>query len=187
MWDDCDNQTLTSLKGQAKETSRNQSYVYGCNKWIHLKTLGPKTFPVTTSVPHGPILGTLLVNIHLLPPNRIFTQNLSSPYLSELLDIKQPPHYHRLSSIHLTVPPACLTTMGARAFSHSDLHLWTSLSSDMCDTHYGFSNVTKIHLSFYWYTQSAWSHTVLMIILIWCFIVFNSALWDDFRCFERDL
>ena len=57
--------------------------------------------------------------------------NLSPPYLSDVLHINTPSQTLRsASSISFIVPPARLTTMGARAFSRSAPRLWNSL--DMC-------------------------------------------------------
>ena len=54
---------------------------------------------------------------------------LAPLYLSDLLHTFTPSCTLRSSSaILLTTPPACLTTMGSRAFSCAAPHLWTSVS-----------------------------------------------------------
>ena len=63
------------------------------------------------------------------------TVSLAPPYLSDLLHVATPSRTLRSSSsIHLTVPPARLTTMGSRAFSRSAPRLWNSLPSEFRNT-----------------------------------------------------
>ncbi|XP_029924039.1 uncharacterized protein LOC115371064 [Myripristis murdjan] len=61
--------------------------------------------------------------------------NLAPPYLSDLLHIATPARTVRSSSsLHLSVPPARLATMGSRAFSRSAPQLWNSLPLDLRNT-----------------------------------------------------
>ncbi|XP_059210508.1 butyrophilin-like protein 10 [Centropristis striata] len=75
--------------------------------------------------------------------------NLAPPYLSDLLHTATSTRSLRSSSsIHLTVPPARLTTMGSRAFSRSAPKLWNSLPPDIrnIDSFPQFKSSLKTHL-----------------------------------------
>ncbi|KAJ0023088.1 hypothetical protein NQD34_002987 [Periophthalmus magnuspinnatus] len=75
--------------------------------------------------------------------------NLAPPYLSDLIHISTPARSLRSSSsLHLTVPPARLVTMGSRAFSCSAPLLWNSLPHDLRNTHSlpHFKSKLKTHL-----------------------------------------
>lgn len=61
--------------------------------------------------------------------------NLAPSYLSCLLHNAKPVlTFRSSSSIHFTVPSACLVTMGSRAFSHSAPQLWNLFPPDLCNT-----------------------------------------------------
>ncbi|KAL1276385.1 hypothetical protein QQF64_036008 [Cirrhinus molitorella] len=75
--------------------------------------------------------------------------NLAPPYLFDLLHIAIPSHSLRSSSsIHLTVPSACLSTMGSRVFSCSAPLLWNALPPDIrnIDSLPLFKSRLKTHL-----------------------------------------
>ena len=75
--------------------------------------------------------------------------NLAPPYLSDLLNVISPTRSLRSSSsIHLSVPPAHLSTMGGRAFSRSAPQLWNSLPPDLrnSDSLLSFKSRLKTHL-----------------------------------------
>ena len=75
--------------------------------------------------------------------------NLAPPYLSDLIQINTPTRSLRsASSINLHVPPARLSTMGARAFSRSAPRLWNSLPPDIrnMDSLLTFKSHLKTHL-----------------------------------------
>uniref|UniRef100_A0A4W5LES3 Reverse transcriptase domain-containing protein n=1 Tax=Hucho hucho TaxID=62062 RepID=A0A4W5LES3_9TELE len=74
---------------------------------------------------------------------------LAPPYLSDLLQGPTSTRSLRSSSsIHLSVPPARLTTMGSRAFSRSAPRLWNSLPSQLrnIDSFSHFKSQLKTHL-----------------------------------------
>uniref|UniRef100_A0A1A8M9M8 Uncharacterized protein n=1 Tax=Nothobranchius pienaari TaxID=704102 RepID=A0A1A8M9M8_9TELE len=75
--------------------------------------------------------------------------NLAPPYLSDLLHPSTSTRSLRSSSsIHLSVPPFRLVTMGSRAFSRSAPQLWNSLPPDLrnIDSLTLFKTRLKTHL-----------------------------------------
>lgn len=75
--------------------------------------------------------------------------NLAPPYLSDLIHINNPTRSLRsASAINLSVPPARLSTMGARAFTRSAPRLWNSLPPDIrnMDSLPTFKSHLKTHL-----------------------------------------
>ena len=89
------------------------------------------------------------INYKLLVFTFMAIHNLAPPYLSDLLHINIPTRSLRSSSsIHLSVPPARLSTMGGRAFSRSAPQLWNSLPPDLrnCDSLPIFKAQLKTHL-----------------------------------------
>ena len=89
------------------------------------------------------------INYKLLLYTFMAIHNLAPPYLSDLLHVVIPTRSLRSSSsIHLSVPPARLSTMGGRAFSRSAPQLWNNLPPDLrnCDSLTTFKKRLKTHL-----------------------------------------
>ncbi|KAK0139189.1 hypothetical protein N1851_024269 [Merluccius polli] len=88
------------------------------------------------------------INYKLLLFTYMAIHNLAPPYLSDLLHIPTRSLQSSSSSIHLSVPPARLSTMGGRAFSRSAPQLWNSLPPDLrnCDSLPLFKSRLKTHL-----------------------------------------
>ena len=115
---------------------------------------------IITKTPSYHHITPVLQQLHWLPVTHrinykllVFTfmaiHNLAPPYLSDLLHINIPTRSLRSSSsIHLSVPPARLSTMGGRAFSRSAPQLWNSLPPDLrnCDSLPIFKAQLKTHL-----------------------------------------
>ena len=115
---------------------------------------------IITRTPSFNHITPILQHLHWLPTSHriIFKilihafksiHNLAPPYLTDLLHIHVPSRSLRsASSITLTVPPARLSTMGARAFSRSAPHLWNSLPPDIrnIDSIDTFKSRLKTHL-----------------------------------------
>ncbi|CAJ1074417.1 uncharacterized protein LOC115370421 [Xyrichtys novacula] len=106
-----------------------------------LQLVHNSTARIITKTPSSHHITPILQQLHWLPvPLRIqfkillYTfkaiHNLAPPYLSDLLHIATPArHLRSSSSLHLSVPPVHLSTMGGRAFSRSAPRLWNSLPS----------------------------------------------------------
>ncbi|KAI3360888.1 hypothetical protein L3Q82_012901, partial [Scortum barcoo] len=111
------------------------------SKWSRtpLPASSPELHPTITLHPFCKELHWLPIKYRIEYKILLYTyksiHNLAPSYLSDLLHVVTPSRCLRSSSsIHLTVPPARLSTMGSRAFSCSAPQLWNTLPPDLRNT-----------------------------------------------------
>ena len=118
----------TALSPPALITVTPFSLVYLTNTNINFQWL--RTLQLGSSPEQQPhwLPAKLCIDFKILLFTFNTLHNLSPPYLSKPLHISTPSRSLRTtSSVHLSVPPARLVTMGGRVFSRSALRLWNSL------------------------------------------------------------